>query len=407
VEQSPEDAVGAQVALLGAQLRQQADALADGLVARIRAAVPLYRTDAVITAEVLRRTCLDNIDFVFGPIGRAPALASPESRENGRQRAKAGAPLTAVMEAYRVAARYLWECLAETAARSSVPAEVTLRAASEMWLVLDTFTQEMAEGYREEITSQLLSQEQERSALVQALLEGRLADANLWDAADILQIPLHGPYVVITAQVSGIGRHALPQAEAALQSIGVASAWRLLHDVEVGIAWLPSPQAHLGHLVDVLQSISTGCVGISPPYEDLRHTAQSLRLARIALRGAFEAQRVTVFDRDPLAIAAASAPDVMQRVARSILAALGQVSADERARLLTTFGAWLDCGGSASQAASTLFCHPNTVRHRMRRLEQRTGRSLADPRGIAELSLAFEIDRRIASPASIRTAPDA
>jgi hypothetical protein len=407
VEQSPGDAVGAQVALLGAQLRQQADALADGLVARIRAAVPLYRTDAVISAEVLRRTCLDNIDFVFGPIGRAPALASPESRENGRQRAKAGAPLAAVMEAYRVAARYLWECLAETAARSSVPAEVTLRAASEMWLVLDTFTQEMAEGYREEITSQLLSQEQERSALVQALLEGRLADANLWDAADILQIPLRGPYVVITAQVSDIGRHALPRAEAALQSIGVVSAWRLLHDVEVGIAWLPSSQAHLGHLADVLQSISTGCVGISPPYEDLRHTAQSLRLARIALRGAFEAQRVTVFERDPLAIAAASAPDVMQRVACSILAALDQVSADERARLLTTFGAWLDCGGSASQAASTLFCHPNTVRHRMRRLEQRTGRSLADPRGIAELSLAFEIDRRIASPASIRTALDA
>jgi hypothetical protein len=68
----------------------------------------------------------------------------------------------------------------------------------------------------------------------------------------------------------------------------------------------------------------------------------------------------------------------MQRVARSILAALYQVSADERARLLTTFGAWLDCGGS-----------------------------LADPRGIAELTLAFEIDRRIASPASIRTAPHA
>jgi hypothetical protein len=30
----------------------------------------------------------------------------------------------------------------------------------------------------------------------------------------------------------------------------------------------------------------------------------------------------------------------------------------------------------------------------MRRLEQLTGRALSDPRGIAELSLAFEIDRR-------------
>src|SRR5258708_24808160 len=94
-----------------------------------------------------------------------------------------------------------------------------------MWLVLDTFTQEMAEGYREEITFQALGREQERSALVQALLEGRLAEASMWDAADILQIPLRGSYAVIAAQVPGTGRHALPQAEAALRRIGVISAW--------------------------------------------------------------------------------------------------------------------------------------------------------------------------------------
>jgi DNA-binding PucR family transcriptional regulator len=84
----------------------------------------------------------------------------------------------------------------------------------------------------------------------------------------------------------------------------------------------------------------------------------------------------------------------MRHVAGSILAALGQIPAGQRPVLLATLGAWLDNGGSASKAASVLFCHPNTVRHRMRRLEQLTGRSLSDPRGIAELSLAFEIDRR-------------
>jgi hypothetical protein len=406
VEQSSQDAAGAQVALLGAQIRERAAEMADEMAARIRAAVPVYRTGAAVSAEELRRACLANIDFVFGPIGRAPAVTSPESRENGRQRAKAGVPLTAVMTAYRVAARYLWDCLAKTAARSSMPAEVTLRAASEMWLVLDTFTQEMADGYREEITFQALGREQERSALVQALLEGRLAEANMWDAADILQIPLRGSYAVIAAQVPGTGRHALPQAEAALRRIGVISAWRLLHDVEAGIAWLPAPHAHPGPLADCLESIGTGLVGISPRYEDLRHTARYLRLARIALRGAFGAQRVMVFDRDPLAIAAASAPDVMQRVASTILAPLDQLPARDRSLLLDTFGAWLDSGGSASQAASILFCHPNTVRHRLRRLEQRTGRSLAHPREIAELSLAFEIDRRLAAPAVIRTATD-
>jgi hypothetical protein len=400
VEQPPPDDAGAALALLGADLRERAGQLADGMAAQIRAAVPVYGTAAVISDEELRRACLDNIGFVFGPIGRAPAVASPESRENGRRRARAGVPLTAVMAAYRVAARYLWECLADAAARSAVPAGVTLRAASEMWLALDTFTQEMADGYRQEITFQVLSQEEERSAVVQALLEGRLDEGNLWEAADILRIPLQGSYVVIAARAPGPGRHALPQAESALRRIGVISAWRLLHDAEVGIAWLPGPQPQLARLADSLRSLSPGLVGVSPRYHDLRHTARNLRLARIALRSAFTGQRVTVFDRDLLAVAAASDPEVMRHVAGSILAPLGQIPADQRAVLLATFGAWLDNGGSASKAASVLYCHPNTVRHRMRRLEQLTGRSLSEPRGIAELSIAFEIDRRDELPST-------
>jgi DNA-binding PucR family transcriptional regulator len=88
----------------------------------------------------------------------------------------------------------------------------------------------------------------------------------------------------------------------------------------------------------------------------------------------------------------------MRRIAGSILAGLDQIPASQRPVLLATLGAWLDNGGSADKAAGVLFCHPNTVRHRMRRLEQLTGRSLSDPRGIAELSIAFEIDRRDASP---------
>jgi hypothetical protein len=392
--EQPSGSAAAGLALLGAELRERAGELADGMAARIRAAVPVYGVGTAVSDEELRRTCRDNVGFVFGPIGRAPAVGSPESRENGRRRAQAGVPLAAVMAAYRVAARYLWECLADAAARSAMPADVTLRAASEMWLALDTFTQEMADGYREEITFQVLSQEEERSAMVQALLEGRLDEANLWEAADILRIPLRGSYVVIAAQVSGPGRHALPQPEAALRRIGVISAWRLLHDAEVGIAWLPGPRPHLAGLADSLRSLSSGPVGVSPCYDDLRHTARNLRLARIALRSAFAGQQVTVFDHDLLAVAAGSDPEVMRRVAGSVLAGLEQIPAGQRPVLLTTLGAWLDNGGSADQAASVLFCHPNTVRHRLRRIEQLTGRSLSDPRGIAELSLAFEIDRR-------------
>ena len=392
------DPVGAQVALLGARMLEHSGELADEMAERIRAAVPAYRSDAVITAAELRRTCLANIDFVFGPMGHAPALTSPESRDNGRRRARAGVPLTSVMEAYRVCARFLWERLAEPAATGEVAPEAALRAATEMWLVLDTFTQEMADGYREEVTSQALSREAERSAVMQALLEDRLDDADVCEAADILRLPAEGPYVVVAAQVPEAGRHALTRVEDVLRPLGVASAWRLLHDAEVGIARLPDAHPVGAALADALESAAKGRVGISPPYRDLRRTAEALKLARIALRGAYDGQRVTVFDRDPLAVAAAGAPQVMRTVARATLGRLDRATARDRALLLDTFGAWLDADGSADRAAAALFCHPNTVRYRLRRLQDLTGRSLGQPRELAELTLAFEVDRRITDP---------
>jgi hypothetical protein len=59
-----------------------------------------------------------------------------------------------------------------------------------------------------------------------------------------------------------------------------------------------------------------------------------------------------------------------------------------------TFEAWLASCGSAA-AAAPLTCHPNTVRHRLRRIEQRTNRSLSNPRELTELSLAIHADRRL------------
>ncbi len=72
----------------------------------------------------------------------------------------------------------------------------------------------------------------------------------------------------------------------------------------------------------------------------------------------------------------------------------------ERDALLDTLEAWLDNGGSAERAASALYVHPNTVRQRLRKLEQRTGRALSDPRAAAELCIALETARHAPKPAA-------
>ncbi|ART72496.1 hypothetical protein BTO20_31575 [Mycobacterium dioxanotrophicus] len=43
---------------------------------------------------------------------------------------------------------------------------------------------------------------------------------------------------------------------------------------------------------------------------------------------------------------------------------------------------------SAESTAKLLHCHPNTIRYRLRRLHEFTGRSLLDPQGVAQLATA-------------------
>jgi DNA-binding PucR family transcriptional regulator len=104
--------------------------------------------------------------------------------------------------------------------------------------------------------------------------------------------------------------------------------------------------------------------------------------------------QVTVFDQAPLAVTASSTPEVMQHVVDSVLGPLAGLPAADRAVLLDTLEAWRDSGGSASQAAARLFVHPNTVRHRLRRISAATGRSLSAPQDVAELCLALEAARQ-------------
>jgi DNA-binding PucR family transcriptional regulator len=114
----------------------------------------------------------------------------------------------------------------------------------------------------------------------------------------------------------------------------------------------------------------------------------------MALSSSLVGDGVTIFDRHLLEVAAVSAPDFMERLAKVALAGLDSIPEKERNTLLETLGAWLDWGGSAQRASEQLFVHRNTVHQRLRKLEMYTGQDLGNPRSVALVTLAFEIDRR-------------
>ena len=152
----------------------------------------------------------------------------------------------------------------------------------------------------------------------------------------------------------------------------------------------------LDMVIGLLSRMTTARVGVSAPFEDLRDTPRALHVARVMLHGPTDStSSVAVFDGSILATAAVSAPEAMVQTVSAALVGFGDLPDEDREMLFETFRVWRDNEASVCGAAEVLHCHPNTVRHRLRRIEKRTGRCLSRPRDVAELCLVFEVHRRL------------
>ena len=251
-------------------------------------------------------------------------------------------------------------------------------------------------GYRDEQKRQLLGETSQRPFLIDSVLEGRIFDRwSLWEVASGLRLPANGPFVVIAAELPAVGSEALPEIESKLRSRDVYSAWRLQPDLQVGIVHVKSDR-RLDDILGLVSRLAMNRVGVSARFDDLHDAPHALHFAKVMLRGRPDhATPVAVFDGSILAIAAVSAPEVMVKSVGNALGGFDDLPDEEREVLYETFRVWQDNDASVRGAAEVLICHPNTVRHRLRRIEKRTGRSLSRPKDVAELCLAFEVYRRL------------
>ena len=105
------------------------------------------------------------------------------------------------------------------------------------------------------------------------------------------------------------------------------------------------------------------------------------RLAETAVRTLPAGQScvVSIDDRLPEALLSNS-PEISSRLVGQSLGGLLELPEDERSVLLDTLAAFLTTDGSPTRAADALYCHRNTVMHRLRRIESVTGRKVTDPR---------------------------
>lgn len=377
---------------LGSSLVQAAGDLGARAATAISESVPFYRDSRLIDTDDLLSSCTENLTFVFSALadGKTPDTAAASA--TGARRARAAVPLHEVMTAYRVGFRSVWErVILRGRDRPDLAAETLLEATARVVAAQDTFTDAMAVAYSREQVSLVRIESERRSALISGLLTGSVVEGRtLWEIADALGLPHSGPYVVIAVSCADVGRSPMPSIADELANLTISSAWHLLPSDYVGVVHLRD-RARLPQVVSVLERLARTSVGVSAIFDGLSQTSEALRLARIASAGSPRGVRVTVFDTAPLAIAAGSDPQTMRAVASGVFAGL---PTDERQMLLDTVEAWFESAGSASDAATRLYCHPNTVRHRLHRVEKYIAKSFANPLHVAEMCVALEVARR-------------
>jgi hypothetical protein len=354
---------------------------------RIRAEIPFYAAGVVVPAAELRRSVTDNVDWMLEGIvaDSTPDLRAP--RATGRARAGQGAPLADVLGAYRIGFSELWTALV-AAARPlrEVPDGALVELAGVVFALHNAYGDAVVTSYRDEAQQLVRARERERAVLVEAVLSGAATSGSLWEVAEALRLPLDGAFVVVAAETE-LGHDPLPRAESALAVLDVRSVWRLQADLLLGLILLPDRSRNEA-VLHVLDRQAGGRVGVSPVFGELRLASWALRLARLALGSHTVEKGVEQYRDSPLGVLVAAAPHAALDAARAVLGDVLELPAEDRDLLLGTFDAWIEGHGSAKAAATALYCHPNTVRYRLRRIETITGRVLDDPAQLAELVTA-------------------
>jgi len=391
VTAGPQDTSQRLAGALVARVPELTDRLAALLVAEDRT----YRKAPPDVLADVRRSCEENLRSVLRDLSGRRASRTDAARETARRRAEQGVPLASLLHAYRLGMRVVWDAMNEEAPISRAGNPETLTGiVTTLWELYDAYASTAATAYDEALVDLARRDERQRMLVLDDLLEGRDPGTGLrGSVAHTLELPEQGPFVALSADVPARGGEGLPRADQVLRRHGVRSAWRLRADEQVGIVALTRDMAAPA-VRELLSPVAVSRAGMSPPYADLGGTAGAVALAGIARRSVPPGTAtVATIDEHPLGALVAGAPDMAVRLARIVLGGVLELEESERALLLETLEVWVAAGGSASEAGRRLYCHRNTVRNRLARLEELSGRSLADPRAQAELWTAAEAVR--------------
>lgn len=389
-------------------LIDQADDIASTMVRAYEVEIPAY---AAISDQSLK----DDVHSVSSEMVRCwlTVMSTGESvsselllpmTEGARRRAAQGMDLQSLLRAFRVGIRVMWsEITASPVWRGQALQGVMAEVATWALDFADKISTAVAAAYLDEAEALARVREHRRSALLNAILSGPVAEPIDHPAE------LDRPHRVAVARVApDLSLLELEHAGHLLEARAGAVLWTVRHrSVVAALALQPERtrdevNRRLGRLLHEGKIVAIGLGGHA---EGISETRQSYEEATAVLRlgpllGTATSPVFDFLDYAPL-IALLRQPDRAQRFAVTVLEPLGNLF--RRSWLLPTLEAYLLHQGRTKQTAAALGVHVNTVKYRLKEIRPCVDAELADGNRTAALLLAIRILRVLEADASGRT----
>jgi hypothetical protein len=288
------------------------------------------------------------------------------------------AVLETLQLAYRTGARVAWRHMARIGEEAGVPTPTLCLLAEAIFAYIDELAARSIEGLAAAQARAAGALERRRRTLLWAILSG--TEDPLEPLAESVGWPLPERVVAIALRVRDDpldapvpDRRILADLERDEPCLLIAESDRDLLD-ELPLR-LPVRRAAAG------------------PGVPLRHAGDSLcwaqRMMRFVEHGILPDEPITRFDEHMSALWLLHDPFLVKELSDQALAPLAELTGRQQRKLSETLRIWLQSRRGAPEIAGILGVHPQTVRYRLRRLEQLFGERLADPQARFDIEVAL------------------
>lgn len=297
-----------------------------------------------------------------------------EAEQTTIERLRSGVAIEDMMGGFRVSIACINDRLLELAEERQLPSTEIVRLTRLLWKLSDVFAAQAASTYRKQVVASEIAHQRMKDEWLLSVLTRHLGDDALSRAAEVLEVSALGSFIPFSAR---------PGSDEPLETACERTSHKL---VDHGpITTLPSERRIVGLTTAVPPFVHGVVLAIGPaaPFADMRN---SFRIAKRVFE-AVSGERSGVFGLEHVGwrIGATDDPDLAGLLDDRYIEPLRQTRGSSE-HIVEALAAYLRHDQSIPAAAASLHMHVNSLRYRLSRFEELTGRRLSSTDTLIELS---------------------